>query len=465
MKKILKYLITLSLIFVMVFAAGSFCSCKEDPANGPGHESGKTEPDNSVKEYSLHNWYATIGVGLPGITLTEENYSTFTFPVPQREHYTFNGWYIGDDKVADEYGKSLMTERIFNGDDRKITAKFTANETFTYRILLVFVTQIDAELLNRDSSATIRVQYEISDLEKEFYELTVPNLKQAMDDMMDGLVDFQIDGYFTTRTVLTEYFERVKSIDAITSSYILPPYRIPEVQDMLKNYDTCLTVYSTDDYDFRLHDAYGSAHARYGEVNLDSRLTIYSPMNKDKSEMMQRLAEDVDVLKTRNKKEIEKSKYYVNGWFKTIIHETAHTIEQRINCYEFHKAAGAVDFNMKVPETEAQWYYYKKTAIADDINVGIPYGFWKGEVGNIRYNVTETESGSAGIISSKHLGTTTSLGGGGRIFEVVYGESITVTAQPFSKYRFVRWSDGVETAERTDYITGDFEVTAIFEEI
>jgi Na+/H+-dicarboxylate symporter len=38
-----------------------------------------------------------------------------------------------------------------------------------------------------------------------------------------------------------------------------------------------------------------------------------------------------------------------------------------------------------------------------------------------------------------------------------------VTAVPNTGYRFVRWSDGVMTASRTDTnVTGDITVTAIF---
>ncbi len=49
---------------------------------------------------------------------------------------------------------------------------------------------------------------------------------------------------------------------------------------------------------------------------------------------------------------------------------------------------------------------------------------------------------------------------------VIKGEAAeTVVAVPNSGYKFVRWSDGVTTAERTDIITADLEVSAIFEAI
>lgn len=49
---------------------------------------------------------------------------------------------------------------------------------------------------------------------------------------------------------------------------------------------------------------------------------------------------------------------------------------------------------------------------------------------------------------------------------IAYGADITVKAVPYEGYKFVRWSDGVTTAIRTDYNTISFmNVKAIFAKI
>lgn len=46
------------------------------------------------------------------------------------------------------------------------------------------------------------------------------------------------------------------------------------------------------------------------------------------------------------------------------------------------------------------------------------------------------------------------------------GAAVVAVALPtVDGYRFVMWSDGVTTPERTDVITADFKIEAIFEKI
>lgn len=52
-----------------------------------------------------------------------------------------------------------------------------------------------------------------------------------------------------------------------------------------------------------------------------------------------------------------------------------------------------------------------------------------------------------------------SVSGGGSYF---YGDIVTLTATPFSGYRFVQWSDGVTTNPRTETVTGDATYMAMF---
>ena len=421
------------------------------------------DPTVKSKEYKLHNWYADLDTGLPKIELTENNYSSATFPVPKRNHFTFNGWYIDNDKVADENGNSLMTEEIFNSDNTDITAKFTADEAYTYKILLVFVTQIDAELPTCDQSATIHVDYSMSDAEKEFHTLSVMYLKDLMYKMLDGLVDFQIDGYFTTEPAITEYFIQSPYAENKIFNSLFPD-DIPEVQDMLPNYDTVISVYSMDDFTYKLHNGAGAAIAKYGEVNFDSHLKVLS-LNNDKYEILQDLANYNEILKDTTIQEYYSNKF-MYLWLDTITHETAHTIELRISLYDFDSAAVSYLGNVqKINYLEAQKYYYLNIAVKNNSYIGIPYEFWKGVATAVYLSPYDSLGYFGGIITSKNYGTYIPIGSANRLFEVVYGGEITVTAIPLKGYIFVRWSDGITTPTRTDFITGNIEVTAIFEKI
>lgn len=451
-KKVINYLITIILIFTLVFTSGFFCACQKKPDPNPVLPVDPNPPTPNVesKNYKLHNWYAEMGVGVPRITLTENNYSSITFPVPQREHFTFNGWYMGEDKVADENGKSLMTKQLFESDNTDITAKFTANQTFTYKILLVFVTRIDAVLPTCDKTSTIHVDYTMRDLERELCELTVIRLKEKMDDMMDGLVDFQIDGYFTTEPAVTENFRQTGYGDNKLYNSLFP-VDIPEVKEMLINYDSYISVFSMDDFSYKLHNASGAAWIKYGEVNLDSHLSAFSSNNNEDT-IMRRLKDAVEVFRNNNDK--DRNEWIIlDGWIDTIIHETAHTIELRVNLFEFHKVSGSFRFKFDISDLEAKKYYYLKQSIAEGQNVGIPYEFWKGEIAQVDYLFTDGGTVNEENIESQYIGHK----------EVLYGTEISVYAVPRKGYKFVKWSDGLEADYRTDKILGDFTVTAIFE--
>ena len=435
-----------------VFTSGFFCACQKKPDPNPVLPVDPNPPTPNVenKNYKLHNWYAEMGVGVPRITLTENNYSSITFPVPQREHFTFNGWYMGEDKVADENGKSLMTKQLFESDNTDITAKFTANQTFTYKILLVFVTRIDAVLPTCDKTSTIHVDYTMRDLERELCELTVIRLKEKMDDMMDGLVDFQIDGYFTTEPAVTENFRQTGYGDNKLYNSLFP-VDIPEVKEMLINYDSYISVFSMDDFSYKLHNASGAAWIKYGEVNLDSHLSAFSSNNNEDT-IMRRLKDAVEVFRNNNDK--DRNEWIIlDGWIDTIIHETAHTIELRVNLFEFHKVSGSFRFKFDISDLEAKKYYYLKQSIAEGQNVGIPYEFWKGEIAQVDYLFTDGGTVNEENIESQYIGHK----------EVLYGTEISVYAVPRKGYKFVKWSDGLEADYRTDKILGDFTVTAIFE--
>jgi hypothetical protein len=64
------------------------------------------------------------------------------------------------------------------------------------------------------------------------------------------------------------------------------------------------------------------------------------------------------------------------------------------------------------------------------------------------------------IFASSDLGTVE----GGGTYTATYGETLTLEALPYAGAKFVQWSDGVKTAQRTVVVVGDVELVAYFEE-
>lgn len=404
------------------------------------------------------------------VALTYANFKETKYPIPTREHFTFNGWYIGEDRLTDADGKVTANEELIKSSEDEIYAKWTANETFTYKILLVYVTEIDATLYSYVTKSDIKINYAMTDLEREFCKLTTKRLEKYLDDMLDGLVDFVVDEYFTEETIVTDDFQRIFGSKV---EYSLDPERIPEVSKMLSGYDSVLSVFNMNDYDYKLHFAAGSAVAKYAEINFDS---FYSTLNVYKSS----LQTAVNALNKGNDVDLESvgmSGTYLlkDYWFSVFTHELAHTIEQRVNLYSYHKTVvWELHYNQHYKPIIADKFYYLNEAVMEGKKVGIPYEFWKGDIAKVSYMVEETNlinypyGGSIDVsANAPHSYQSDPLGRAGyAIYEILYGGSLTATAKPRSGFKFVKWSDGVTTPTRTDInISQNITVTAIFEKI
>ncbi len=410
-------------------------------------------------------------VNKPTITLTYDALSEVKLPVPEREHFIFDGWYYRKDKIADENGNLLITDdfileepviKLDGREDNDLLAKWKAKETFTYRILLVYVTRIQARL--RDRNRIMHdIDFTMSELQRRFCEESTKLLRKTMNEMVDGLVDFQIDEYYTTQTITNEQLSQ-SYIEAPSIYTHLFPKQIPEVRDMAKDYGSTISVFGFDGdqptsaSSSLFQNASGTAGDREGQVHLDS--LIYGAI-VDEFTLSDVLNADLDGTDRRS---MQIRSNWLSG-IGTFIHEIAHTIEQGINAYSYHRASvsNANKYNLDYYITNG--LYYTNSIEADGKLVGIPYEFWKGDVATVVYESNkDTDNDNMGyVITNESHNTTLS----GKLQNVVYGwDAIAVKATPFPGYRFVRWSDGLTTPDRKDRnITADLTVTAIFEPI
>lgn len=416
-----------------------------------------TPPTPSSKTYSLKYNFGRADEMPEQITLTENEMEGITLPVLTREHFAFDGWYCNDVQVTDASGKLLVGDEVLLIDSDEMYAKWTANETFTYKILLVYVTRIDAMLYHSDIRVTekVHVVYTMTDKERELCRLTTSRVKQRLDGMLDGLVNFQVDEYFTTQTIREDSYFLSFGKYRINN---LTPQNIAEVANLVGSYDSCIAVTNHGAKYYDSHTSGGSAFAKYAEVRLESFLNSIALLNST-------LDEVVDVMK-KGEDMLLYGTYLIDSYLETICNTLAQTIELRVNLTDYNSCiAGAGQ--QYVSRFEASRAYYLHEFELDGEKVGIPYEFWKGNVAKVTYSVTQGEYGDTAYIECNRNGTRVASGEGGIAYEVVFGDSITVTARPFreKEYRFVKWSDGVTTATRTDVVRGDLELVAIFEKI
>jgi len=411
-----------------------------------------------IDEYKLLNWYAVYGEGVPTMEINKDTYTNLHFPVPEREHFTFEGWYLGDTMVADAQGNSYFTRENLDYGGRAIKAKWTANETYTFKLLLVYVTRIDAVLPHKDASITekVHVDYTMSDKEREFCHLITLRTKQRLDEMMDGLVDFQVDEYYTTETITTKDFST--AVGNTRPSHISVE-KLAEVVDIVQQYDSALILYDATQ---ETTTSGGQAGMRYGEVRLDSFFHAIETYNSSLDEVIAALTKNSDVF-------VSDARIYLfeNYLMEAIRHELAHTIELRVNLEDYHNCVvGDLSNRQFLEAFEANRLYYLNSIEKNGKKAGIPYEFWKRDIAECTYLVYEENGCRQGYVISKHSGAHyVPVGSGNCVLDTIYGASVTATAVPYLGQRFVKWSDGVTTAERTDLITGDFTVTAIFEPI
>ena len=389
-----------------------------------------------TRTYQLNYMFNKIDKPQSEVTLTYSELENTAMPIPATDDCAFGGWYSGEVQITDAQGRFLSEEDVFTLEDRELYAKWTPYDPYTYKILLVYVTEIHATLEHKNVPDTVTVDHVMSDLERQACATVTVQTKRYLDDMMDGFVTFEIDEYYTTVPVLTENFRTSPGHNTLL------PNRIPEVSELLDEYDSVVSLFNLEDTRSTVRMCAGMANPKYAQVYLDSFFYLF---NNDT------YTDDLD--------------FDYIAWERgcnTIIHELAHTIEWRVGLYadvndgmEFHDVCFALadKYNTKEVDCIPNYrYYYTNQAVIDGKRVGIPHDFWAGNIITVHYRATE--GGSVGVQDR----------------EVVYGQNVppayaeTEWKGHHFESEFLGWSDGVTTRKRQDLnITEEFTVTAIFQ--
>lgn len=310
-------------------------------------------------KYDLNYKLGEADTDIKDVKFFDNDFKTVDFPVPTRELFTFGGWYIKDKQVADINGNMTVDEEILDYEGKELYAKWTANENYTYKILMVYVTELDASIRSVKENKYVDVYYKMSDFDIEICKTITVQVRNYLNDLMDGLVTFEVDEYFTTVPVGT------KSISDVGESNLIFAHNIPEIYDagLCKDYQSILTVFCMDDYNYDFRIAAGYAGNKYGCIYLE---TVYN----------------------RNKINNEPLDYLLNTdywrWehiIETFLHELAHTIEMRIyGAYEYHKVMSWFHKQSIIDIILTNKLYYLNMIEINEEKVGIPIEFWKGEL-------------------------------------------------------------------------------------
>ena len=396
-----------------------------------------------TKTYEYDYKYATGGdMAQEEVSLIYGALDTVTLPVPTREHCTFDGWYSDDtftQRVSDETGRIVVQEDVLlYGNGTKLFANWISDNQREYKILFVYVTEVNAYIPEKTMSWWGRVQYSMTDTEKQICHMITQKIAFELNDMR--VANFIVDEYFTKETITEEHITQGGASGYKVSD--LDARNIPEIADMLDDYQSILVSFSMNDWENNFRTSAGAAGPKYGWVHWESTV----------SELFAH-GEPLEVL-------LDENSIYWNGAIGTYIHELTHTIEGQIHAFEYHVAI-AGHWSMGGDRIEITKLYLMGRVDVDGENVGIPYGFWTGDTISVKYNVT-----SGGHIERGEVENVSLMGLASEQTVVRGYNALPVVAVANSGYEFVGWSDGVKTAQRHDInVQSEISVTAIFRKI
>ncbi len=419
----------------------------------------------NVDSFKYNYNYATDNFYDDYLTLTRGEVKNKSAVVPNREYFTFGGWYLDDSfnvQAVNEVGQIVIGEKIFDSPSRDLYAKWNVNDEYvkTYKILMVYVTAVDANLLGNDGNI-INIKYKMSEKERKFCIDLTEKFSDTLNQMLDGLINFEIDKYFTEKSLNEQFI-----INEPNGTYITAK-RIPELSEsnILDNYRGVLTLFSFGGEKNLLPHWAGIGDIKYAAIPLDESI---------------------------GEENIDYGLEQYNGILGNCVHEFIHTIEQSITCYEFHSA-----YNAFLPSYIIDKLYLLNQFPADcsnlddmdnfneiwkkSVKVGIPYSYWTNEI----YEVITRPKCVNGCANESESTDTNETGGyvynmitdnwrdhykvgyPNNYQRVPRGSRTTILmVEPKNGYEFVGWSDGSLERTRIIYnVQNDIELFAYFKRL
>jgi len=234
------------------------------------------------------------------------------FPVLTREHHTFGGWYINDVMIADADGKMTVGEEMFAQTPKGLffaKAKWTADETFDYKVLLVYFEDVTVEYTSEETGEELEKRYILTEEKRRIYRPIAPRIKQGLDGLLDGLVDFQVDEYYVSSPISVE-------AESPAVSPLLG-FNIPEVEEPMDEYKVVISM---------------SDYPEYRKKRKDDRVHAITALQTSCAEIY------LDQV------EYDGDEYYYKAHANAAIHELCHVIEGVVSLFPLH-ASNASEYS------------------------------------------------------------------------------------------------------------------------
>lgn len=341
-------------------------------------------------------------------------------PLPKSNYYTFVGWFLEKDfitQATDNKATPIVDDELFENQSTTLYAKWQVKDSFAEQtevlpILLVFVEEVDAKL-NDNSGKTHHVKHKLTPEEKEILEMIPPMLTKYMEEMFNGLLELQVDVYWTKEVVTTEYFSVGNGNNDIDAR------DIPEVVENceLQNYRSVVTAVNMNDYNQTIHGA-GSAIGSFAYISAEMLIDSY---RSDPNNLY----------------------YHWLFVYEAYLHEITHTLELIKREFTYHEI---IDYcsDQGIFGLDVIRMYLLNQVEMDGRYVGLPFANWTGEVGVQLFFIVSTDfdypNKQGGTVNGEVM----------FIQKLAYGGTITLTAEPMKGYVFVGWSDGLKDATRKE---------------
>ncbi|KAA6334029.1 hypothetical protein EZS27_017616 [termite gut metagenome] len=301
-----------------------------------------------IYTYNYNN--ATDNIITTEVTISFESFEDVKLIVPIKENSIFGGWFLDKDisiQVSDESGDLIIGKEIFQHQSNQFYAKWTAKTQITYKILMVFVTEIHTII---DGFA---IDYKMKNIDKQIFELMQRELSKYLNEWFYGLVNFEIDILYTTIPLNEKNFDSGNNSGKIT--YYIMADNIPEVEGIIRDYHSVITSFSMNDFDWILHSVSGMGSIKFACIHWEDFI-----------------GRDADNEAFSNSL-LDITSFNWNTFKEAYLHEFTHTIEQSLDVYEFHSIFLN---NSSFDHLTLIKLYLLNQLVIDGNKVGIPYSYW-----------------------------------------------------------------------------------------
>ena len=310
------------------------------------------------------NYAANIGGAIIGETSQTIKYGedAQTVTAVPMQGYEFIGWSDGV-QIADR--KDVSIKR-----DVEVRANFATKDAIRFPILMVFVTEVHAELELKDGSV-FNAEFVMTPSEKKINDLIPYKVTGFLNDAFAGEVVFDIDTYYTQNPLGRENLSR--GIDYwFDYVYGVDTESITEIKDKIENYRSVITTISYRDYEFVTLAGGGASSRKIAEIYAD---VLWGGLYNQGGQPKYLLDFNDESVNT----------WWVGSILDTYIHEFTHTAEMYYSYTDLIPLDlhGYISYyigqNDGRYDIEAIKQYLVGKACVDGNYIGIPKSFWADE--------------------------------------------------------------------------------------